>query len=108
MIARIWRCTATSDNTPRYIAHFQHSVLPELCQLEGFHQGYVFRRNLADAVEVTVMTFWESMDAIRRFAGDNVETAVVAPEAQAILLTFDTTVNHHEVAFDTGHHSASG
>jgi heme-degrading monooxygenase HmoA len=102
MIARLWRCTATPDNTPRYIAHFQHAVLPELRQLGGFQRGYVFRRNLDDAVEITVMTFWVSMDAIRSFAGDNVETAVVAPEAQAILLTFDSTVTHSEVALDTG------
>jgi heme-degrading monooxygenase HmoA len=101
MIARLWRCTATPDNAPRYIAHFQHAVLPELRQLEGFQRGYVFRRNLDNTVEITVMTFWASMDAIRRFAGDNVETAVVAPEAQAVLLTFDTSVTHSEVAFDT-------
>jgi heme-degrading monooxygenase HmoA len=101
MISRLWRCTATADNAPRYLDHFQHAVLPELRQLEGFQSGYVFRRNLTNAVEITVMTMWESMDAIRRFAGDNVETAVVAPEAQAILLSFDKTVTHSEVAVDT-------
>jgi heme-degrading monooxygenase HmoA len=108
MISRLWRCTATPDNTSRYLDHFQHAVLPELRQLEGFRSGYVFRRNAGDAVEITVMTLWNSMEAIRRFAGDNVDTAVVAPEAQAILLSFDTTVTHSEVAVDTERPDSQG
>ena len=43
------------------------------------------------------MTLWESMDAIRQFAGEQVDQAVVEPEARAVLRSFDTTVSHHEV-----------
>ena len=85
-----------------YVEHFQHSVLPELNQLQGFREAYILRRNQDDGVEITVITLWESMDAIRSFAGDNVETAVVAPAAQAILLRFDTTVTHFEVVVNAG------
>jgi heme-degrading monooxygenase HmoA len=97
MIARIWRCMASAENTPHYVEHFQGSVFPELDQLNGFVQAYVLRRDLEDGVELTVITVWESMDTIRRFAGDDVERAVVAPAAQAVLRSFDTTVTHHEI-----------
>jgi heme-degrading monooxygenase HmoA len=74
--------------------HFQESVYPELRQLDGFREAYILRHKLDDGVELTVLTLWESMDAIRSFAGENVETAVVAPAAQAVLDSFDTTVTH--------------
>jgi heme-degrading monooxygenase HmoA len=99
MIARVWHCIAAdSDKVADYVAHFEHAVLPELKQIAGYQEAYILRRQLADGVELTVMTLWESMDAIRKFAGENAETAVVAPAAQAVLRSFDTTVTHFETS----------
>jgi heme-degrading monooxygenase HmoA len=50
-----------------------------------------------DEVEFLVLTLWESMEAIRAFAGDQPERAVVEPEARAALVRFETTVAHYEV-----------
>jgi heme-degrading monooxygenase HmoA len=97
MIARVWRCMAAIDKAAEYVAHFEHGVFPELREIEGYRGAYVMQRSIRDSIEITVMTLWESMDAIRKFAGDNIEIAVVAPAAQAVLLTFDTTVSHHEI-----------
>ena len=97
MIARIWRGIASLENAPHYIAHFQQDVLPELKQLEGFEDVYVLQRHIDDGVELTVMTMWQSLDAIGSFAGQDTETAVVAPAAQAVLLSFDKHVMHHEI-----------
>jgi len=49
------------------------------------------------AVEFVVLTLWDSMDAVRKFAGANPEKAVVAPDAQAVLSSFDEFVSHYEV-----------
>lgn len=101
MIARLWRCVALAEKVPDYITHFEQAVLPEIKQIEGFQQAYILRRPLEDGgVELTVVTMWESFDAIRAFAGDNIDRAVVVPEAQAILRSFDTTVIHYEVAMN--------
>lgn len=101
MIARLWRCIAAAEKVPDYMAHFEQAVLPEIKQIEGFQQAYILRRTLEDdGVELTVVTMWESFDAIRAFAGDNIERAVVAPEAQAVLRSFDPTVTHYEVAMN--------
>jgi heme-degrading monooxygenase HmoA len=100
MIARLWRGSATSEKANDYVAHVQHAVLPELNQIDGYRGIYVLRRELDDGVEFTVLTLWESMDAIRQFAGANVETAVVAPAAQALLRAFDSTVTHYEIVLN--------
>lgn len=97
MIVRTWRCTATAENVPLYRDHFNHSVLPELQHLPGFKGHWILRRPLGEHFELTVMTLWESMDAVRAFAGEQVERAVVEPAAQAVLHTFETTVTHSEV-----------
>jgi heme-degrading monooxygenase HmoA len=97
MIARTWKAQANLEHVKDYLAHFENNVFPELQEIEGFCGAYVMQKPAGDGVEIQVMTLWESMDAIRRFAGEQVERAVVEPEAQAVLRSFDTTVSHHEV-----------
>jgi hypothetical protein len=65
-----------------------------LRRLPGFDGAYLLRRDLGGdgTVELTAHTFWQSPDAIRAFAGEDVTAAVVEPEAQAMLLDFDRTV----------------
>lgn len=55
------------------------------------------RREEGGRTEFLVMTLWESMGAIRRFAGENPERAVVEPEARAVLEEYDDFVRHYEV-----------
>ena len=54
-------------------------------------------------VEITVQTLWASMDAIRQFAGESVNTAVVAPAAQPLFRSYDTTVTHFQVVLHHEH-----
>ncbi len=105
MIARIWRASATPEGADGYERHFTASVLPSLRDVAGHCGAYLLRRDAADGrVEIQVMTLWDSMDAIRRFAGDDPGTAVVEPAARAVLLGYDTTVTHHTVTHHTGAH----
>lgn len=97
MIARIWRARATPPNAAEYAAYFQATVVPELNAIGGFEGSTLLQRTLPDRVEVTVITWWTSLDAIRAFAGEAVETAVVHDSAARMLLDFDKTVEHHEV-----------
>jgi hypothetical protein len=57
----------------------------------------LLRRAVDDAIELVVLTLWESMGAIRKFAGVKPEKAVIEPEAKAILTSFDESVTHFEV-----------
>jgi heme-degrading monooxygenase HmoA len=98
MIARIFRGSALPEKANDYVEHLQMSVLPELRQIDGFQGVYLMRQDSAEAVEFIVLTLWESMDAIHKFAGENAEVAVVAPAAQAMFREYDSTVKHFEVA----------
>jgi heme-degrading monooxygenase HmoA len=101
MIARVWKAIATSDHVADYQHHFEHSVSPELKTIEGFQGAYILTRDLNGNIEISVMTLWESMAAIHKFAGENVEVAVVEPAAQAVLESFDKTVLHYEVVLNS-------
>jgi len=94
MVTRIWRATATADGAKKYRQHFEHNVLPELKNLKGFRQAYLLTRERGGAVDIEVHTLWESLDAIRAFAGPDAEAAVVEPQAQAVLTGYDRTVTH--------------
>ena len=97
MIARIWSGVARLDSIDAYISHLRDKTLPAIEGLEGHRGAYVLRRRSGEEVLVTVITLWESIDAIARFSGDDVEAAVVPPEAQALLASWDVRAVHWDV-----------
>jgi mannose-6-phosphate isomerase-like protein (cupin superfamily) len=99
VIARRWTALAEgSEQVDAYIEHFARSVRPRLDSTDGF-LGATVERVVADgSVEIVVVTRWESMDAIRAFAGEDIDLAVVEPEARAVLSRFDSRVRHIELA----------
>jgi len=101
MITRSWTARATGEGAREYHAYFARALAPELARLPGHRGALVLDRPLADGVEITVITFWDSMAAIAAFAGPTPERAVVEPEARSVLRSFDETVVHREVALDT-------
>lgn len=94
MIARIWRGATAPANADAYAAHLRDNILPELASLPGNAGLMVLRRPDGDAVAFTVITLWRSLDAIRGFAGDDVEAAVVPAEARALLSAHDDRAEH--------------
>ena len=97
MIIREWRGRATPAKAEAYPAHFRANVLPELRDIPGFLGAQLSRRQRDDAIEFLVLTRWQSVDAIRGFAGVDISRAVVEPEAVAALVAFDASVQHYEV-----------
>jgi len=97
MIARVWRGLALREMVSDYLEHLQKTVFPELYEIDGYRGAYVLRRDLPDSVEINVQTLWESMDAIRKFAGEDITAAVVAPAAQPLFRSYDSTVAHYEI-----------
>lgn len=97
MIARTWRGRATTANAPAYARHFTDNVLPELKSLAGHCGAYLLRTEADGTVEFTAVTFWESRDSIRAFAGADISRAHVEPQARAVLSDFDAHAEHHEV-----------
>ena len=100
MIARRWSARATRDNAPRYVQYFRESLTPQLRLMPGYRGATLLERQAGDAIEIQVITWWASMEAIRAFAGDDPSIAVVTDEAHTLLLHGDAHVDHAEVAFD--------
>ena len=97
MIVRLWRGRADLARPEDYPKHFRDNVLPELQATPGFLGAKLTRRDDADEIEFLVITEWVSLDAIRAFAGETIDRAVVEPQAIAALKSYDATVQHFEV-----------
>jgi hypothetical protein len=102
LTVRTWSATATGPGAGDYSRYFAGTLLPELGRLTGFAGAYLLGRDIGEdgTVELTAHTFWESPEAIRAFAGDDITLSVVEPEAQAMLLDFDRTAAHRSVIVD--------
>jgi heme-degrading monooxygenase HmoA len=104
VIARVWSARAAESRLAAYLDYFRAHVLPELRRVEGFAGVSVLTRpgptstGAAAEVEIVVTTQWRSLEAIACFAGPDVEAAVVAPEAAALLWSFDRRVRHYDLA----------
>ena len=97
-IVRHWSARSTEAQLPKYLEHFSKNVLPELRRVNGFLGVTVSVHHGANEAQVFVETTWRSLDAIRAFAGADLEAAVVAPEAAALLTSFARRVRHTDIA----------
>jgi uncharacterized protein YciI/heme-degrading monooxygenase HmoA len=95
-ILRRWAARTTEALLPIYLDHFSKKVIPELRRVNGFLGATVSTRRTGTETEIVVETSWRSLDSIRTFAGPDLEAAVVAPEAAALLTDFDRRVRHYE------------
>jgi len=99
MISRIWHGWTTPANADAYENLLKEEIFVGIqgCQIAGFRGIQLLRRPLAAEVEfVTIMTF-DTLEAVRVFAGDDYESAVVPPKARAVLAHFDARSQHYEI-----------
>jgi len=99
MIARTWRGIAAAATAGRYEAHFTSTVVPHLKELDGFRGCQLLRSEDGADVEFVAITFWESIEAVKAFAGEDASRAHVEPEGQAALKDFDVLARHYTVAY---------
>ena len=97
MIARVWTARTTRAQAPAYAEYLRSHVFAGLRNIDGFEDGLLLERETAGEIDLQVITFWRSLDAIRAFAGADLETAVVTDRAAALLTDFDRRVRHYEV-----------
>jgi hypothetical protein len=99
MIARLWHGWTSGANADKYEALLRDEIFLGIASrnIPGFHRIRLLRRSHGTEVEfVTIMEF-ESLEAVRTFAGDDYEAAVVPPKARALLARFDARSQHFEV-----------
>src|SRR5436190_22517049 len=102
MIERVWSGRTTRDGAVTYAEHFRRVVVPELAVIPGYRGARLLEREQDGGIEVVVVTRWQSLDAIRAFAGDELDRAVVHEEAAALFADYDHKVRHFDVVAHDG------
>lgn len=97
MIVRQWRGRAEKGKADQYPAHFAERVVPLLTGIPGFKGADLLERELSDCIEFTVVTRWDSFDAIHAFVGDPVSAAEMDPGLDQALYDYDVEVTHFKL-----------
>ena len=100
MIERVWRGWISAEKADAYQRFLGDTFLPSAHALPGYRGARVLRRDTGSEVEFMVITHFDSLDAIRAFAGEDIAQAHIAPEARALLDRWEERVAHYEIAFD--------
>ena len=98
MIVRMWRGQAAAANADAYERFVTTKVFAKLPAISGHRGAYLLKRPVGDEVEFIAVTLWESLASIRGFAAEEIDRAVIEPEARAVLSSFDDFVRHFELA----------
>ncbi len=97
MIARIWHGVTPATRADEYMDYLNRTGIPDYRATEGNRGVNVLRRIEGDRAHFVLITFWDSMDAIRRFAGSEPQKARYYPEDEDFLLELEPEVVHYEV-----------
>lgn len=98
MIARIWRGRTRAEDADEYVEYVNQTGVAQHRRTAGNHGSMILRRKAGNEVEFLVFSLWESLDAVRAFAGERPEVAVYYPEDKRFLLGLEPEVRHYEVA----------
>lgn len=99
MIARTWRGATRARDADEYLEYLHATGLPGYGATPGNRGVLALRRLEGDRAEFLLVTLWDSLEAIRRFAGDDAERAVFYPEDDRFLVAREERVSHYEVVF---------
>jgi heme-degrading monooxygenase HmoA len=97
VIARVWRGWTAPDDADAYERFLREDLFPQVRRLEGFRGAHILRRPAPDGdVEFVTITMFESLDAVKSFAGEDYETPVIEPEAQRLLSHYEDRAVHYD------------
>jgi heme-degrading monooxygenase HmoA len=102
MIARIWRGVVRTPDADTYGQYIRDTGLAGYATTDGNQGAWLLRRTLGDRTEFLTFTLWESLDAVKRFAGEDYETAVYYPEDDRFLIERDERCAHYKADSGSG------
>jgi len=98
MITRMWRGWTASEDADAYAAFLLGELFPAMRRIDGFRGADLLRRDDGGEVAFVTLTRFDSLEAIRAFAGEDYETPVLEPQALALLSRYDDRAVHYETA----------
>ena len=102
MITRIWHGWTTHENADTYQGLLEAEILPDIARREipGYRGVHLIRRAHPDEVEFITMMWFDSLDSVRTFMGEDYEVAHVPAAARAVLARFDNRSQHYDVILE--------
>ena len=97
MIARTWRGWTRAEDADDYVAYLRETGMQAYRTTPGNQGAWILRRRQGDRVEFVTLSFWDSMEAVRGFAGSDPTRAVFYPEDDRFLVEREETVDHFEL-----------
>ena len=97
VIARTWRGWTKREDADAYAAYIEETGIREYKETPGNRGAWILRRDDGERTEFVTLSFWDSLDAVKGFAGDDIERAVFYPEDDGFLVDREVTVKHWEV-----------
>lgn len=98
MIARIWKGAVREQDADAYAEYMGRTGLAAYVQTPGNCGAWMLRRNVGDRTEFVMFTLWDSLEAVKAFAGEDYERAVFYPEDEKYLVDRDLHATHYDVA----------
>ena len=96
MIARLWHGWTKPENADEYESLLRTLILPKIHRVSGYNGAWLMRRRAGAEVEFVTLTFWDSWDAVREFAGESQNHAVIPEAARKLLSRFDEQSVHYD------------
>lgn len=97
MIARIWHGITEARQADEYLSFLIERAIPDYESIEGNRGAYILRRMDGEQAHFLTLSFWDSAEAIRKFAGADIEQARYYPEDANFLREFEPKVTHYQV-----------
>jgi heme-degrading monooxygenase HmoA len=98
MIARVWRGVVRTTDADEYGQYIRDTGFAEYGRTPGNQGAWLLRRDRDGKTEIITFSLWDSEASIRRFAGDDIEAAVLYPEDERYLIGGESSITHYEVA----------
>jgi heme-degrading monooxygenase HmoA len=97
MIARLWRGWTSVENADAYEQLLREVVYPHLQTINGYVGGYILRHESNGEIEFVTVNLFQSLDAVKAFAGPDYEVPVFEPEARRLLSKVEPNARHYDV-----------
>ena len=101
-IARVWFGRTPASKAEQYVEYMKKTGVKDLSATEGNRGVLLMKRLNKEIAEFAIISFWESKEAIRRFAGNDINKAVYYPEDAEFLLEMEPELVHYEVSVAEG------
>lgn len=97
MIAREWKCRVPEAHSEGFTGYLYETGIKDSCATPGFLGAQIFRRFLTPKIELTLITYWDNLESIKAFAGDDISQARLYAEDEVYEIEPDLSVQHYEV-----------